>query len=142
MKYNINDCKILNLPEFRNDAGNLVYVQNNLQFKTKRVYYLYDIPSGFNRGGHAHKNLFQIIICISGSFKINLFDGKDYKSYVFSKPNEGLYIVPGIWRELKDFSSNSVCLVLASEQYDPSDYINSLEEFDNYASKNNKLIND
>ena len=101
----------------------------NIPFEVKRVYYLYDIPGGAERGGHAHKNLQQLIIAASGSFTVVLDDGKTKRSVSLNRPYQGLLIVPGIWRELVDFSSGAICLVLASEKYDESDYIREYNDF-------------
>jgi hypothetical protein len=103
-----------------------------IPFSVKRVYYLYDIPGGVSRGGHAHKALQQFIVAVSGSFTVTLDDGKVKRSFTLNRPYQGLLLVPGIWRELDDFSSGSVCMVLASEVYDKDDYIHSYEEFVEY----------
>lgn len=120
------DCRIIELDKHHSDRkGNLSVVENfkDVPFGVKRVYYLYDVPGGESRGGHAHKALHQLIVAVSGSFAVTLDDGKDKKTFVLNRPYQGLYVVPGIWRTLDDFSSGSVCMVLASEQYDESDYI-------------------
>ena len=104
-------------------------------FDVKRVYYLYDVPGGESRGGHAHKALCQLIIAASGSFSVTLDDGKDKKTFVLNRPYQGLLVVPGIWRTLDDFSSGSVCMVLASEKYDEGDYIRDYKEFVNYRNE-------
>lgn len=111
--------------------GDLSVVENRatIPFEVKRVYYLYDIPGGAERGGHAHKNLYQLLIAVSGSFTVILDDGRTKQSITLNRPYHGLFIVPGIWRELVDFSSGSNCLVLASEKYDENDYIRSYNEF-------------
>ncbi|MCI6224392.1 MAG: FdtA/QdtA family cupin domain-containing protein, partial [Bacteroidales bacterium] len=111
--------------------GNLTVVEdhNEVPFKIKRVYYLYDIPGGEERGGHAHKALYQLIVAISGSFTVNITDGRESKSITLNRPYEALLIVPGIWRTLDNFSSGSVCAVIASEHYDESDYIRNYDEF-------------
>jgi hypothetical protein len=114
--------------------GNLTVVENNktVPFEVKRSYYLYDVPGGESRGGHAHKALSQLIIAASGSFTVTLDDGKVKRTFVLNRPYQGLYVVPGIWRTLDDFSSGAVCMVLASEGYDEHDYIRDYEEFINY----------
>jgi hypothetical protein len=114
--------------------GNLTVVENNktVPFEVKRTYYLYDVPGGESRGGHAHKALSQLIIAASGSFTVTLDDGKVKRTFVLNRPYQGLYVVPGIWRTLDDFSSGAVCMVLASEGYDENDYIRDYEEFINY----------
>ena len=125
------DCNLLNLPELATESGSITSLNNNkdLPFDIKRVYYLYDVPNSSDRGAHGHKNLMQIVVAASGSFTINLFDGKDTKSFVLNQPNQGLLIVPGIWRELNSFSGGAICLVLASEEYNEQDYVRAMEEF-------------
>ena len=127
----VNDCKIVQLNKIHNRAGNITIIENNLDipFEVKRIYYLYDIPSNETRGGHAHKELYQLIIGASGSFNINLNDGVNDKTILLNRPDIGLLIVPGIWRDLSDFSSGSVCLVFASEIYSENDYIRDYDEF-------------
>jgi hypothetical protein len=131
---NINQCQIIELDKIHNRFGNLTVVHNELSvpFKVERIYYLYDVPSNAERGGHAHKDLYQLIVAGSGSFNINLNDGFVEKSFILNNPNVGLLIVPGIWRELDNFSAGSVCLVLASMKYSESDYIRNYQEFLNY----------
>ena len=128
---NVYETSIIELPKITNRSGNITSVSNNLNipFAVRRIYYLYDIPSGSERGGHAHKDLHQLIIAISGSFDITLDDGTTKKTVRLDRPNYGLLIVPGIWRELKEFSSGAICLVLASNKYDENDYIRSYNEF-------------
>ena len=112
------------------NRGSLSVVEKDIiPFDIKRVYYLYDIPSTSIRGGHAHKKLYQLLIPLSGSFDVILNDGKQKKTFTLNKPNKGLLIVPGIWRELENFSSGAVCLVLASEVYDEADYIRDYNSF-------------
>jgi len=127
----VNDCSIIQLSKIHNRAGNITIIENNLDipFEVKRIYYLYDIPSNETRGGHAHKELYQLVIGASGSFNINLNDGVNDKTFFLNRPDYGLLIVPGIWRDLSDFSSGSVCLVFASEIYSENDYIRNYEEF-------------
>ncbi len=127
----INQCKLITLERHHHVNGNLTVVEdrNEVPFKIKRVYYLYDIPGGEERGGHAHKALYQLIVAISGSFTVNITDGKEAKSITLNRPYEALLIVPGIWRTLNNFSSGSVCAVIASEHYDESDYIRNYDEF-------------
>lgn len=138
----IHVCKIITLERHHHENGNLTVVEdhNEVPFKIKRVYYLYDIPGGEERGGHAHKALYQLIVAISGSFTVNITDGKESKSITLNRPYEALLIVPGIWRTLDNFSSGSVCAVIASEHYDESDYIRNYNEFLLLTSKeqNNK----
>jgi hypothetical protein len=130
----ISHCKIIELDKIHNRVGNLTVVHNELSvpFKVERIYYLYDVPSDAARGGHAHIDLYQLIVAGSGSFTINLNDGFVQKSFMLNNPNVGLLIVPGIWRELDNFSAGSVCLVLASMKYLESDYIRDYQEFLNY----------
>jgi hypothetical protein len=131
MKYNIEDCKIVNLDKINNRKGNITIVESGVieDIDIKRVYYLYDVPSGESRGGHAHKELRQIIVATSGSFNVVLDDGKSKRNFHLNRPDHGLIIMPGIWREIYNFSSGSVCLVLASEIYKKEDYISSYSEF-------------
>ena len=114
--------------------GNISVVENKktIPFEIKRAYYLYDIPGGESRGGHAHKELSQLIIAASGSFSVTLDDGNVKRTFLLNRPYQGLLIVPGIWRTLDDFSSGAVCLVLASEKYDEMDYIRDYQKFVTY----------
>lgn len=131
-KTSVFDCSMIELDKHHSERkGNLSVVENGdtLPFDVKRVYYLYDVPGGESRGAHAHKNLKQLIIAASGSFTVTLDDGKVKRSFTLNRPYQGLLVVPGIWRELDDFSSGSVCLVLASEKYDAEDYIRDYEKF-------------
>lgn len=126
------DCKILDLPILHDERGNLTAVESGrgIPFEFNRVYYLYDVPGGSERGGHAHKNLHQLIIAMSGSFDIILDDGRDHRSFHLNRSYHGLYICPMVWREINNFSSGSVCMVLASDFYDEGDYIRSKPAFD------------
>lgn len=131
-KYNVFDCTMVELDKHHsNRKGNLTVVENGqtLPFDVKRVYYLYDIPGGENRGAHAHKDLIQLIIAASGSFTVTLDDGKCKRSFFLNRPYQGLYVKPGMWRDLDDFSSGAVCMVLASEVYQKEDYIRDYKEF-------------
>jgi len=125
------DCKILDLPKISDPRGNLTFIENKSQipFDIRRIYYLYDVPGGSERGGHAHKELSQLIIAISGSFDVVLNDGDNQKRFHLNRSYEGLYVCPMIWRELDNFSSGSVCLVLASNFYDEADYFRNYDEF-------------
>jgi hypothetical protein len=125
------DCVILPLNKIHNRAGNITIVegQKSVPFEVRRIYYLYDIPGGESRGGHAHKELYQLIVAASGSFSVLLEDGQNKKIVTLNRPDYGLLIVPGIWRELFDFSSGAICLVLASTKYDETDYIRDYESF-------------
>jgi hypothetical protein len=128
---NIYNCSVLELSRIHNPAGNITIVQGDsvLPFAVKRVYYLYDVPGGSERGGHAHIALQQLIVAASGSFDVILDDGIMKKTVHLNRPNYGLLIVPGIWREIINFSSGAICLVLASEIYTPSDYIRDYSDF-------------
>lgn len=130
----IFNCNIINLKKISDRSGNISVIEgnNSIPFDINRIYYLYDVPGNAERGGHAHKKLFQLIIAASGSFSITLDDGKLKRTFFLNHPNKALYITPGIWRELFDFSSGSVCLVLASSIYDPDDYIREYSSFLNY----------
>jgi len=138
-KSSIYDCVILPLNKVHNRAGNITIVEGdiNVPFDVKRVYYLYDIPGGEDRGGHAHKELRQLIVAASGSFDVLLDDGLNKKVVTLNRPNYGLLVVPGIWRELMEFSSGAICLVLASESYHEQDYVRAYQEFLNFKSEQN-----
>ncbi|NUN64588.1 WxcM-like domain-containing protein [Pseudanabaena biceps] len=127
----VNKCKIINLPKITDPRGNLTFIEGgkHIDFDIKRVYYLYDVPGGAERGGHAHKELQQLIIAIAGSFDIVLDDGYKKKRFHLNRSYYGLYICPMVWRELENFSSGSVCMVLASILYDESDYYRDYEDF-------------
>ncbi|CAM8461891.1 WxcM-like, C-terminal [Candidatus Methylopumilus universalis] len=127
----IDRCRIIKLPKITDPRGNLTFIesQNQIPFHIQRVYYLYDVPGGAERGGHAHKELHQLIVAISGSFDVILDDGCEKKKIHLNRPYEALYVCPMIWRELNNFSSGSVCLVLASNQYTEDDYYRDYNEF-------------
>jgi len=131
MKNSIYDCVILPLNKIHNREGNITIVegQKNVPFDIKRIYYLYDIPGGAERGGHAHKELMQLIVAASGSFDVLLDDGLNKKVVTLNRPDYGLMVVPGIWRELVEFSSGGICLVLASHEYSEDDYIRDYKNF-------------
>ncbi len=132
MENTIFDCHLIDFDLHHSDRkGNLSVAENgaNIPFDVKRVYYLYDVPGGASRGGHAHKALYQLIVAVSGSFSVTLDDGKNKRTFSLNRPYQGLLVVPGIWRDINDFSSGSVCLVLASEKYDESDYIRDYGAF-------------
>lgn len=134
-KTTIDLVKILDIPkiEDKKGRGNLSVIEKDcIPFNVKRVYYLYDVPSNAYRGGHAHKNLYQFLIALSGSFDVVLDDGNNKTTITLNKPNKGLLIPTGIWRELENFSSGSVCLVLASEEFDEADYIRKYKQFLKY----------
>lgn len=127
----VDDCKIIDISKIHSDAGNITVVENglNIPFDVKRVYYLYDVPGGEERGGHAHYELEQYIIAASGSFDVIVDDGKTRKIFTLNRPNLALHIVPGLWRELNNFSSGSICMVLASHIYSEDDYIRNYKEY-------------
>ncbi len=127
----VYECTPLNLGIVNGDRGSLTVVENQqtIPFDINRIYYLYDIPSGSKRGGHAHKDLWQIILAASGSFDLVLDDGKVRRRVSLNRPHVGVLVVPGIWRELENFSAGAVCLVLASEKYLEDDYIRDYDEF-------------
>lgn len=127
------NIEIIDIPKIPNSEGNIAVIENKtIPFKIKRVYYLYDVPSTAKRGGHAHKNLNQILIALSGSFNVVLNDGKNEEIVTLNKPDKGLLITSNTWRELENFSSGAVCLVLASEQFNEDDYIRNFEDFISY----------
>lgn len=130
--YSVYDCTMVELDRHHSPRkGDISVVENGetVPFDVRRVYYLYDVPGGAERGGHAHKNLSQLIVAVSGSFRVTLDDGKARRSFYLNRPYQGLLVKPGIWRDLSDFSSGSVCMVLASEKYEPEDYIRDHETF-------------
>lgn len=138
-KYNVFDCTMIELDKHHsNRRGNLTVVENGqtLPFDVKRVYYLYDIPGGESRGAHAHKQLSQLIVAASGSFRVTLDDGKVKRSFILNRPYQGLYVKPGIWRDLDDFSAGAVCMVLASDIYIVDDYIRSYDEYIDFRKDN------
>ena len=128
---NIDHCKMIDLPKIQDPRGNLTFVEGGGQipFDIQRVYYLYDVPGGAERGGHAHKDLHQLIIAMSGSFDVVLDDGKDKKRVHMNRSYNGLYVCPMIWRELDNFSSGAVLMVLASNKYDETDYYRDYADF-------------
>lgn len=126
----INDLQLLKIPIVEDTRGNLAFVQNDiLPFEMKRIYYLFDIPSTAFRGGHSHIFQHEILIALSGSFEVSVNDGTQTKSYLLNKPNIGLHIPTGIWRELQNFSSGAVCLVIASDVFNDEDYIREYAKF-------------
>ena len=129
--FTINNCKLINLKKSLSTGSFITPINNNVEipFDINRVYFLYDIPKGADRGGHAHYKLQQLIIAISGSFSITIDDGHKRKKIILNNASKGLYISPGIWRDLTDFSSDSVCLVLASMNYEEIDYIRNYDSF-------------
>lgn len=133
MKANsVYDCSVIELDRHHSSRkGNLSVVQNGVTvpFDVRRVYYLYDVPGGESRGAHAHRDLYQLIVAVSGSFKVTLDDGHVKRTFFLNRPYQGLYVTPGLWRDLEDFSSGAVCMVLASDVYDEKDYIRNYDEF-------------
>jgi hypothetical protein len=127
----IYDCSIIELNRIHNRSGNITVIENqiNIPFDVRRIYYLYDVPGGAERGGHAHKDLQQLIIAAGGCFDVVLDDGRNKKVVELNRPYFGLYVVPGIWRELINFSSGATCLVVASRKYEKEDYIRDYNEF-------------
>ena len=130
MQNTIDNCKILPIPKIEDPRGNLSVIENGvIPFDIKRVYYLYDVPSNAERGGHSHKKQQEFLVALSGSFEVILNDGNNKKTETLNKPFQGLLIPNGIWRELKNFSSGSVCLVIASDVFDEDDYVREMDEF-------------
>ena len=127
----VYDCTIIEVDKHHSDVGNITVIENQdtIPFEVNRIYYLYDVPGGEERGGHAHKELKQLLIAASGSFDVVLNDGNVKRTVTLNRPYHGLLIVPGIWRELNNFSSGAICLVLASEKYDEADYIRDCKKF-------------
>ena len=127
----LNDCRLIELPKIADPRGNLSFIEGerHIPFQIRRVYYLYDVPGGSDRGSHAHKKLQQFIVAMSGSFDVVLHDGREEKRFHLNRSYYGLYVCSMIWRYLDNFSSGAVCMVLASEPYDESDYIRDHSEF-------------
>lgn len=137
MKTTLKDIYILDLPVIEDSRGNLTFIQEGIvPYDFKRVYYLFDVPSGAERGGHAHIAQKQVIIALSGSFDVILDDGKERKTFTLNRPNKGLLVVEGLWRELQNFSSGAVCLVIAQDVFDEGDYIREYREFLNIKNQN------
>ncbi|KAF0238243.1 MAG: WxcM-like domain-containing [Prolixibacteraceae bacterium] len=130
-KTSVYDCHVIPLNKINDLAGNTTVVEGNrnIPFNLRRIYYLYDIPGGESRGGHAHRELHQLIVAASGSFEVLLDDGENKKIVRLDRPNFGLLVLPGIWRELMEFSSGAICIVLASHKYDKSDYMRNYNAF-------------
>ncbi|WP_194850853.1 sugar 3,4-ketoisomerase [Nonlabens antarcticus] len=127
--------KFVDIPKIVDPRGNLAVIEGNtIPFAVKRVYYLFDVPSNSHRGGHAHKECQSMLIALSGSFTVKLYDGKSWKKILLNKPDKGLLIPTMLWRELEDFSSGAVCLSIASHEFDEEDYIRDLTAFESLAS--------
>ena len=138
MKYpSVYDCSVIELPKIENPAGNITPVNNSTEipFDINRVFYIYDIPGGKDRGAHAHKACHQFLVAASGSFEVELDDGKTKRTVMLNRPYYGLHIPPGVWAAEKSFSSGAICLVLASHTYDESDYLRQYDDFLQYIKK-------
>ena len=137
----INDCRIIDLSKIHNKAGNITVIEHDdlIPFSVKRIYYLYDVPGGTERGGHAHKRLYQLIVAASGSFNIQLDDGNLKKAITLNHPYKGLIVMPGIWRDLVNFSSGSICLVLASDLFDDRDYLRNYNYYLKYKNDSSTI---
>lgn len=133
-KTSVYDCSIIELPKIHNRAGNITPISNskNIPFDVKRVFYIYDIPGGEDRGAHAHKECHQFLVAASGCFEIEMDDGVNKRTVLLNRPYYGLHIPPGIWAAEKGFSSGSVCLVLASHKYDEKDYLRDYKDYKDY----------
>lgn len=131
-RFSVQDCRVIELDKHHSDRkGNLTVVENgkDLPFNVQRAYYLYDVPGGESRGSHAHMELEQLIVAASGSFMVTLDDGREKRSFLLNRPYQGLYVKSGMWRDLSDFSSGAVALVLASDVYKEEDYIRDYQKF-------------
>ena len=129
---NLEEITLTDIPTITDTRGNLAVIEKEcLQYQIKRVYYLFDVPSDSYRGGHAHKEQLEFLIALSGSFNVTLDNGSQKKSFLLNKPNKGLLLPTGIWRELEDFSSGAICLVLSSGEFDEGDYIRNYQDFRN-----------
>ncbi len=129
----LSDVKIIELPKIEDPRGNLSFIEsgNHIPFNIRRTYWIYDVPGGQSRGGHAYKNLNEFIIALSGSFDVVLSDGKETRKFSLNRSYYGLYVPSKVWRSLENFSTNSLCLIMASDKYDESDYIRDFNEFKN-----------
>lgn len=127
----LNDCRLITLNKHHHENGNLTVVENcqEIPFDIKRIYYIYDVPGGIERGGHSHYECERVLVAVSGSFNVTITDGVDSITYTLNRSNMGLYIAPGIWLTLNNFSSGSVVLAIASQEYDPDDYVRDFNEF-------------
>ncbi len=133
----VSDCEIIQLPKVQATSGNITSVNNGIDapFDVKRIFYIYDIPSGEDRGAHAHKECHQLLVAITGAFEVEVFDGKEKVRFLLNQPDRGLHIPPGIWASEVNFSGGGICLVLASHEYDEEDYIRELDDFINSKNK-------
>ena len=134
MKTTVDDCRIIELGKHHGATGNITVVENGkvIDFDIKRVFYIYDIPGGVTRGAHAHKTLRELIVAATGSFEVRVFDGEREKVFLLNHPSKALYLPCGVWEELRNFSSGSAALVLASTPYMPEDYFRDIDEFLKY----------
>jgi len=134
----VKDVKIIELPKFTDPRGNLSFVEqlNHIPFEIKRTYWIYDVPGGENRGGHAYKNNQEFIVALSGSFDVHLDDGREKQIFHLNRSYYGLYVAKGLWREMDNFSTNSLALVLSSTRYDVNDYIRDYGEFKTWKDEN------
>jgi hypothetical protein len=132
--YTVQDAKIISLPRLDMESGSITALNSgrDIIFEIRRIYYLYDVPNRSDRGAHAHRELFQLIIAATGSFEVELDDSIEKRSFILRQPDEGLLIPPGLWRDLTKFSGGAVCLVLADKYYNESDYIRDKQEFNNF----------
>lgn len=141
IKITVYNCCVIELNKIHDRAGNITVIEDwHLPFLTKRIYYLYDVPGGAERGGHAHKNLIHFFIAASGSFDVILDDGKSRRVVELNRPYYGLLVFPGVWSEIVNFSSGAICLVLASEKYDEKDYIRDYTKFRRFKNENSSKI--
>jgi hypothetical protein len=142
IKPSIYNCCVIELNKVHNRSGNLTFIEDRMEipFDVRRLYYLYDVPGGAERGGHAHKRLEQLIVAVSGCFDVVLDDGKNRKVVELNRPYYGLHVVPGIWRELINFSSGAICLVLASEKYNVDDYIRDYDVYLKYSNESSSIV--
>lgn len=134
---NVYNCNVIPLPKIKRGVGSITIIDNDndIPFSIQRVYYLYDLPGGASRGGHAHKTLYQLLVAVSGSFSILLDDGVNKKIVKLSRPDYGMLLMPGVWRELYEFSSGAVCMVAASGMFDEEDYIRDYQDFVDYKKR-------
>lgn len=137
MEQNVTlEPRIIQLPKICDPRGNLTFVQDmdGIPFNIERVYWTYDVPSGESRGGHSHREAEELVVAVSGSFNVNIFDGEDWSTFLLNRPFQGLYIPAGYWRTLDNFASGSVCLVMTSTIYSEDDYVRDYEEYKRMAA--------